>query len=89
VGCVSVDSKWGLRSIPGRGGGGDEQGGEEPNSRRVELRMRRIEEPLMTWRELRSEREMEWLVLGLARGFELGLVPTRSGSPIVERRRVA
>jgi hypothetical protein len=43
----------------------------------------------MTWRELRSEREMEWLVLGLARGFELGLVPTRSGSPIVERRRVA
>jgi hypothetical protein len=59
--------------MPGRDGGGDERGAEEPNSRRVELRMR-VEEPLMTWRELRSERELERLVLGLARGSETGLV---------------
>jgi len=59
--------------MPGRDGGGDERGAEEPNSRRVELRMR-VEELLMAWRELRSERELERLVLGLARGFELGLL---------------
>jgi hypothetical protein len=63
----------GLLSMPGRDGGGDERGAEEPNSRRVGLQVRG-EGPLMLWRELRSERELERLVLGLARGFETGLV---------------
>ena len=39
----------------------------------VELRVR-VEGPLIAWRELRSERELERLVQGLARGFETGLV---------------
>jgi hypothetical protein len=63
----------GLLPIPGRDGGGDERGAEEPSSRRVELRVR-VEGPLMAWPELRWKRELEWLVLGLARGSETGLV---------------
>jgi hypothetical protein len=77
--------------MPGRDGGADEPEAEELNSREVELR-RRVETssgtarwPVTVERRLRLEWELEWLVLELGRGFETGLVPTRSGSPIVGR----
>ena len=60
----------------GRDGGAGEPGEEEPNSRRVELRVQ-VE---AGWTALRLVEP--GLIVGRRR------VPTRSGSPIVERERV-